>query len=181
MLPYYSDVPIDTMLAVAGGKGVGGSGRQRLNSVYQAGRSRLWRKIPLRKSTEIVIVVWLENLRGTGEFGSLLVAAHDAEGSLVLLGAVGLGFSGASRRALQQQLDELVIDEPPLDVPVPRTVTAEASWVAPRLMGDVQYRERTAGGCAIRHGEACASTRIHRILRLPTRLACHKYARDQWR
>lgn len=119
------------------------------SSAYQAGRSRLWRKIPLRKSTEVIIVGWLESARGGGEFGSLLVAAHDSEGALVLLGAVGSGFSGAARRALQRQLDELVIDESPLDIPVPRTVGAVASWVTPRLVGDVHYRERTVGG--LRH------------------------------
>ncbi|MBF6216163.1 ATP-dependent DNA ligase [Nocardia puris] len=147
--PYYREVPIETMLAVAAENGVEGVVAKRLDSAYQAGRSKLWRKLPLRKSAEVIIVGWLESARGSGEFGSLLVAAHDPDGSLVLLGAVGSGFSKAARRALQLQLDELGIDESPLDVPAPQALAAVASWVTPRLVGDVHYRERTLGG--LRH------------------------------
>ncbi|MBC7299524.1 MAG: ATP-dependent DNA ligase [Nocardia sp.] len=147
--PYYTDVPVATMLEVAAQNGVEGVVVKRLDSSYKAGRSALWRKVPLRKSTEVIIVGWLRNSRGGAEFGSLLVAAHDPDGDLILLGAVGSGFSRDARRALQRQLDELAIDESPLQGPVPRTIATTASWVTPRLVGDVHYRERTVAG--LRH------------------------------
>ncbi len=66
--PYYREVPIETMLAVAAENGVEGVVAKRLDSAYQAGRSKLWRKLPLRKSAEVIIVGWLESARGSDEF-----------------------------------------------------------------------------------------------------------------
>ncbi|WP_280454205.1 ATP-dependent DNA ligase [Nocardia brasiliensis] len=165
--PYFVDVPVARMLEVASEHGVEGIVAKRMDSPYRAGRSRAWLKVALRRTTEVVVVGWLPGKSGArGVFGSLLIAAHDEQGRLQLLGAVGSGFSDAARRALQRELDELVVQVPPVVGPVPRSVAPNARWVRARLIGDVEFRERTAGGLrhpvwrGLRFDRALAEVRI---------------------
>ncbi|WP_030519266.1 hypothetical protein [Nocardia rhamnosiphila] len=53
------------------------------------------------------------------------------------------------RTALQRELDGLAVEAPPVAGEVPRGVAESASWVSPKLVGDVTYRERTSSG--LRH------------------------------
>ncbi|MGW4124532.1 hypothetical protein [Nocardia sp. NPDC004711] len=48
----------------------------------------------------MVVVGWPTGHTSSEVFWSLLVAAHDQQGRLVLLGAVGTGFSDTTRRVL---------------------------------------------------------------------------------
>ncbi|MFF0632202.1 hypothetical protein ACFYTS_06830 [Nocardia sp. NPDC004151] len=82
-------------------------------------------------------------------FGSLLIAAHDQDGQLVLLGAVGTGFTDAARRSLLLELLALSTATPPVAGTVPSSIAVTAHWVTSRLVGDIAYRERTATG--LRH------------------------------
>ncbi|MFF0634990.1 hypothetical protein ACFYTS_21065 [Nocardia sp. NPDC004151] len=91
------------------------------------------------------MVGWLPGHAGGEVFGSLLVAAHDHDGQLVLLGAVRTGFSDAARRSLLA----LATATPPVAGTVPASIAVTAHWVTPRLVGDIAYRERTATG--LRH------------------------------
>ncbi|MFE3255770.1 hypothetical protein [Nocardia sp. NPDC059229] len=95
------------------------------------------------------MVGWLAGHTHSEVFGSLLVAAHDNQGRLVLLGAVGTGFSDATRRSLQRELLALAVATPAVSGEIPVSIAATAHWVAPHLVGDVAYRERTATG--LRH------------------------------
>ncbi|MEU1432250.1 hypothetical protein ABZ412_34810 [Nocardia sp. NPDC005746] len=97
--------------------------------------------------TEAVVVGWLPGHAGGEVFGSLLIAAHDQYGQLVLLGAVGTGFSDAARRSLHVEL--LALATPPVTGTVPSSIAVTAHWVTSRLVGDIAYRERTATG--LRH------------------------------
>lgn len=147
--PFYIGVPVTRMLEVAAEHQVEGVIAKRVDSTYRAGRSNAWRKLPLRRTTEAVIVGWLPG-RGPSEvFGSLLIAAYDTDDQLVLLGAVGTGFTTAARTALHHELIDLTVAEPPMTGPIPREISASARWVAPHLVGDVAYRERTGSG--LRH------------------------------
>jgi bifunctional non-homologous end joining protein LigD len=83
--------------------------------------------------------------------GALLVGAHDDAGQLVYLGHVGTGFTEAALRRLQGQLAGLERPVSPFAVPVPRQHTRGAHWVEPLLVGDVEYREITAGERRLRH------------------------------
>ncbi|MFE3960801.1 hypothetical protein ACFXPS_42335 [Nocardia sp. NPDC059091] len=96
-----------------------------------------------------MVVGWLAGHTHSEMFGSLLVAAHDNQGRLVLLGAVGTGFNDTTRRSLQRELLALAVPAPPVTGEIPASITATAHWVAPHLVGDVAYRERTATG--LRH------------------------------
>ncbi|MEV6102930.1 hypothetical protein [Nocardia sp. NPDC051981] len=56
---------------------VRGRDRQTRSTTYRAGLSQAWRKLPLRRSAEVVVVGWLAGHTHSEVFGSLLVAAHD--------------------------------------------------------------------------------------------------------
>src|SRR5690606_185515 len=86
--PYWTDLGVDAMLAAAAEHGVEGIVAKRLDSAYRAGRSTLWRKLALRRHTDVIVVGWLPRSARSSAFGSLLVAAHDSTGRLVLLGSV---------------------------------------------------------------------------------------------
>ncbi|WP_249358182.1 hypothetical protein [Nocardia cyriacigeorgica] len=82
-------------------------------------------------------------------FGSLLIAAHDTDNRLILLGGVGTGFTNTARRALHRELIGLSTPAPPVAGSVPASLAGAARWVSPRLVGEVTYRERTAS--SLRH------------------------------
>ncbi|MGV9668732.1 ATP-dependent DNA ligase [Nocardia niigatensis] len=54
--PSYRDIPVSRMLAVAAEYDNEGVIARRVDSTYRAGRSQAWRKLPLRRSTEVVVV-----------------------------------------------------------------------------------------------------------------------------
>ena len=101
--PYYRDIPVSRMLAVAAEYDNEGVIAKRVDStlpcralagVAQTAAAPLHRGGGGR---------WLAGHTSSEVFGSLLVAAHDEQGRLALRGAVGTGFSGA-RRSLQREL-----------------------------------------------------------------------------
>ncbi|MGN2642287.1 ATP-dependent DNA ligase [Nocardia takedensis] len=118
------------------------------SSAYLAGRrARSWVKSPLRAGVDVVVGGWLP---GTDDrtFGSLLVGGH-REDRLVYLGAVGTGFSASARRDLQIRLDRLAVGRSPFATELPTSAARDARFVRPCLIGQVEYREITAGG--LRH------------------------------
>ncbi|MFD6356448.1 ATP dependent DNA ligase [Nocardia tengchongensis] len=144
--PSHRDIPVSRMLEVAAKHNIEGVIGKRVDSTYRVGRSQAWRKLPLRHSAQVVVVGWLAGHNSGEVFGSLLVAAHNEDGQLMLLGAVGTGFSDPTRHSLQRELLALAVAAPPVTGEIPASITATAHWVAPYLVGDVAYRERTATG-----------------------------------
>jgi hypothetical protein len=69
----------------------------------------------------------------------------DGQG-LVFVGAVGTGWTQATATRLFRQLGELASDTSPFSEPLPRLYARNARWVRPALIGDVEYRSRTAEG-----------------------------------
>ena len=88
--------------------------------------------------------------RRTRTFGSLLLGAHDADGSLRYLGHVGTGFSDAVLTDLMRRLRPLARPTSPFDEVVPREHARKARWVDPVLVGEVEYRLVTRDG-RLRH------------------------------
>lgn len=54
------------MLEVAAEHDIEGVIGKRIDSTYRAGRSQAWRKLPLRRATEAVVVGWLPGHAGRG-------------------------------------------------------------------------------------------------------------------
>jgi bifunctional non-homologous end joining protein LigD len=140
--PYWADDSGTDLMAAAADQGLEGVVAKRLDSPYQPGvRSRLWVKTPRNATTEVVVCGWSAGAgRRSGIIGALLLGAYDADGRLVYIGKVGTGFTHDALVDLGKRLAPLRRAESPFDVPVPRPDARDATWVEPRLVGDVAYR-----------------------------------------
>ncbi|MDX2343787.1 MAG: non-homologous end-joining DNA ligase [Acidimicrobiia bacterium] len=118
---------------------------KRLSSRYQPGkRSPDWRKIGQFKQVRAVVGGFTA---GTGarepSFGALLLGLQDGD-KLRWIGAVGSGFNDKSLRAIRGALDEMTVGQSPFqsDLEIP----AGATWVQPRLVAMVRYKQWTTAG-----------------------------------
>lgn len=117
---------------------------------YRAGaRSESWLKVKLTR-TQDVVVGGIRPGRGgrTGGIGSLLVGIPGPAG-LQYAGRVGSGFSDAELARLEARLTPLRTATDPF-VGVPAADAADALWVQPALVGEVEFAEFTPGGI-LRH------------------------------
>ncbi len=57
--PFYLDIPVSRMLEVAAEHRLEGVVAKRIDASYRSGRSQAWLKLPLRRTTEVVVVGWL--------------------------------------------------------------------------------------------------------------------------
>ena len=139
----------DDTLAAAREQGLEGVVAKRTESIYVPGtRSRHWVKVKLVARDEFVVGGWIpgEGSRGAG-IGSLLLGLPRADGRLDYVGAVGTGFSASELARLGRELGGERTLESPFATPLPRS---DAAFVVPRLVVDVEYRERTDAGI-LRH------------------------------
>jgi bifunctional non-homologous end joining protein LigD len=116
---------------------------KRRGSTYEPGRrSSAWLKIKHRRTQAVVIGGWRVG-RGNraGTFGSLLVGVPGPDG-LTYAGRVGSGFNDAGLVEAMRQLAPLARATSPF-VDVPHEDARDATWVEPRLVGEVFYAERT--------------------------------------
>ena len=86
-----------------------------------------------------------------GSLGGLLLGAHDpATGDLAYIGDVGTGLTQAQRTNLLAALQPLERSTHPFADAPPRDEVVGACWVAPRPVGEVEYREFSRAG-RLRH------------------------------
>jgi bifunctional non-homologous end joining protein LigD len=140
------------LMAAAADQGLEGVVSKRLDSAYQPGvRTRLWIKTPRNATTEVIVCGWTPGAgRRSGMIGALLLGAYDAAGNLVYIGKVGTGFTNQMLADLADRLRPMRRADSPIDGPVPRPDTRDATWVEPRLVGDVEYRTVSPDG-RLRH------------------------------
>jgi bifunctional non-homologous end joining protein LigD len=139
----------DATLAAARDRGLEGVVAKRLDSAYVPGaRSRAWIKVKLFTRDEFVVGGWLPGEGGRhGRIGALLLGLPAAGSRLVFVGAVGTGFTDAELARLGGELAGDVTPMSPFTGALPRR---DAVFVEPRLVVEVEYRERTATGI-LRH------------------------------
>src|SRR5688500_7945626 len=133
---------------------------KRAQSKYVAGRSPTWLKIKAHRTGDFVIVGYTQP-NGTRAFIGALQLAEFVEGHLCYVGRVGTGMDDA----MLARLIALVAPDIRRDAPchgmavtagaeplpsesIPETTTT--TWVEPRYVCEVQYREITADGL-LRH------------------------------
>ncbi|MGZ8711312.1 MAG: DNA ligase D [Thermoanaerobaculia bacterium] len=120
---------------------------KKKTSIYDGRRSREWLKLKALNQQELIIVGWQPSTHSDREIGSLHLAVRDEDGSLRYAGKVGTGFSYKLRVWLKDELSKDII--PKTDVrDAPRVKTA--TWVRPRLVGQVAFTEWTSDG-RLRH------------------------------
>ena len=82
--------------------------------------------------------------------GALLMGYYDDAGHLIYAGKVGTGFTQASARELRTTLGKHLQKDCPFFERPPAQLSHELHWVAPRLVGEVQFTEWTNDG-TMRH------------------------------
>lgn len=117
---------------------------KRADAPYVQGRTRSWLKLKCQPRQEFVVVGFTEPKGSRRGVGALLLAVHDANGTLRYAGRTGSGFDQAQLLSLRRSLDAIGLEQPPLADP-PRTSEA-VHWVQPKLVAEVAFAQWTADG-----------------------------------
>ena len=121
---------------------------KRTGSPYEHRRSKLWLKLKVECSQELVVGGFTDPRGARVGLGALLVGYYDGD-DLVFAGKIGTGFDTALLRDLRRQLDALEMPSPPFTkaVGLPRL---GAHWVKPKVVVQVSFIEWTANN-KLRH------------------------------
>lgn len=147
-LAYSQDVQGDGGVALgqACAAGLEGLIAKRADAPYRGGRGSDWLKLKCHRRQEFTIVGYTEPKGARSGFGALLLAVRE-DGRWVYRGKVGSGFDHAMRMTLLKRLTAARTSRPVLQPP-PRI--ADATWVRPTQICEVQFTEVTASGM-LRH------------------------------
>lgn len=136
-----------SLLDSAARMGMEGIIGKRREAPYRSGRSNDWIKLKTRQSDELLIAGFTEG-QGTraarGDIGALVMAAHDAHGTLRHAGNVGSGFDGKALAALKNRLAPLRIPRNPLANG--EHVAGAIHWVRPELVAQIAHAGTTPQG-----------------------------------
>lgn len=119
---------------------------KRRSAPYRSGRGGDWLKIKCIQSESFAIVGYEPSAIALGGIGRLLLAARKGDG-LVYVGGVGTGFAQATGTALRKQMDKLIIEKPPLAMPLRKK---GYRWIKPQLIAEIALRGWTDDG-KLRH------------------------------
>jgi bifunctional non-homologous end joining protein LigD len=129
------------------------------DSAYAPGtRSKEWLKIKTEKRQEAVIAGYTKNEGSSKKFSALLLGLYE-NGEFVFIGPVGTGFSTKLQEELLKKMKPLETPKCPFKVVPdynkpsrfrPNPPKAEVTWLKPKLVCEISYRELTKDG-AIRH------------------------------
>ncbi|MEB0280688.1 DNA ligase D [Mucilaginibacter sp. 10B2] len=129
---------------------------KRADSVYTSdARSRDWLKIKAKRRQEVVIAGFTRNEGTVKYFSALAIGVYDQKGILRYIGKVGTGFNVARQKEMMALFEPLITNgspfdiEPDVDEPSqfrPRRLGAEATWLKPELVCEVEFAEITSDG-----------------------------------
>lgn len=121
---------------------------KRRGSVYEHRRSKLWLKLKVEASQELVVGGFTDPEGARVGLGALLVGYYDGD-DFVFAGKIGTGFNTKLLLDLRHRLDALEIAKPPFTraVGLPRL---RAHWVRPSIVVQVSFMEWTVHG-KLRH------------------------------
>ena len=146
LVPPAFDGDLVSAMASSAEHGLEGVVAKRPDSPYRPGRrTREWMKIKHSRMQEVIVVGWQEGAgRRAGTVGSLLLAVQDDEG-MAYVGKVGTGFSDRDLDDMRSSFARMGRSRAPVHG-VPAPIAQSAHWITPRLVGEVQFTEWTAGG-----------------------------------
>lgn len=132
---------------------------KRAGSIYRPGaRSKDWLKIKTEQHQELIIGGYTKNEGSNKLFSALLLGIMN-NGNFQFVTPVGTGFNAKMQQQILDELKPYVSPkcqfeiEPDYNKPSrfrPNPPKAAVTWVKPKLVAEISYRERTSGG-AIRH------------------------------
>jgi bifunctional non-homologous end joining protein LigD len=145
-VPPAFDGTLDEAMRSSRDRGLEGVVAKRRSSRYAEGRrSESWLKMKHHATQEVIVGGWRPGSgRRAGGVGSLLLGIPSDDG-LVYVGRVGTGFRDRDLDELERVLGPLARKTPPFR-DVPRADAAEAHWVTPSRVGEVEFAEWTATG-----------------------------------
>ncbi len=145
-MPPAFDVGLNTAISASRELELEGVIAKRLDDAYRPGRrSRGWIKIKHHRAQEVVVGGWRPGKgQRSATIGSLLVGVPGPQG-LTYVGRVGTGFSERELEKIALRLTSRARKTSPF-VDVPKSDSADAHWVRPDLVGEVQFVEWTATG-----------------------------------
>jgi bifunctional non-homologous end joining protein LigD len=123
---------------------------KKVDSRYAPGkRTRDWLKFKTHGEQELVIAGYTKGKgRREWSFGSLVMGAYEADGTLRWVGNVGTGFDDDEIERLLGKLRPLERKDSPFPQPpkMPRVRKGEVVWVEPKLVAEVSFAEWTHDG-----------------------------------
>lgn len=129
---------------------------KKSDAPYKAGRHNQWIKIKAECTDDFVIVGFTAPKGSRSGFGALQLADY-VNGELVYAGRVGTGFNAKLLDELDEQLKDIIRPTPAcrgpvIDGEITNTIpeTKTTTWVEPRLVCEVRFREWTPDGL-LRH------------------------------
>lgn len=138
----------DGIIAKACALGLEGIVSKKAKAPYRSGRSTAWIKSKCVGRDEFVIGGYRRSDKKGRPFSSLLVGEFE-DGRFLYRGRVGSGFSDAALEQLAGKMTGLERKTPAFEELTP-DANRGAVWVTPRLVAEVSYAARTAGGL-LRH------------------------------
>jgi bifunctional non-homologous end joining protein LigD len=121
---------------------------KRRDRPYEPGRGRSWLKVKCIQEQEFVVGGFTEPKGARTGLGALLLGVNGENGALAYAGKVGTGFTGPMAKRLRERLDRIQIPKSPFERRPPGA--AEAHWVKPELVAEVEFTEWTEDG-RLRH------------------------------
>lgn len=121
---------------------------KRRGSVYEHRRSKLWLKLKVEASQELVVGGFTDPEGARVGLGALLVGYYEGD-DFVFAGKIGTGFNTTLLLELREKLDALEIARPAFTraIGLPRL---RAHWVKPKVVVQVSFMEWTVHG-KLRH------------------------------
>lgn len=110
---------------------------------YKGGRSANWLKVRAELTDEYVVVGFTSPKGMRSGFGALHVADY-VNGELTYAGRAGSGFTEGLLNAALKELQAIRRPDPPCVGPIPKD--KGTTWVEPKLVCEVRYREMTEDG-----------------------------------
>lgn len=128
--------------------GLEGVVSKRIDKPYLSRRTRSWIKVKCFGRDEFVVGGYSPSTKQGREFASLLLGDFE-DGALHYRGRVGAGFSDGDLARIGAALRALARKSSPF-VALPAEIARHARFVAPRLVVEIDYTERTKEGL-LRH------------------------------
>jgi bifunctional non-homologous end joining protein LigD len=128
-----------TMLEHSCRFGLEGIISKRKDQPYRSGRGEHWLKSKCIDRQEFVLLGYIPSSADSRSVGALGLGYY-AGGALTYAGRVGTGWSADQARSLRDALEAIVGKKPQLANQLPAGAEKGVRWVAPRLVGEIEFR-----------------------------------------
>lgn len=116
---------------------------KQIAATYTHGRSHSWVKVRCGLRQEFVVIGWTPPSGSRSHFGSLILGAHDATGTLIYTGRVGTGFDQRLLADIAKRLRTLKATSPTVTTGMTTAERRGVNWVRPELVAEVGFTQWT--------------------------------------